>query len=167
MNFKICSCLITIASIFFLPLKPASAQLLEERPRKDLRCTDKEVLANLELMTTTRTYGGYQTMGLWSEALSSEEILRRRYPMEGGILYVAIVTAPKGINALALEIRNSYGEKIEYVTQFNELDNHLINHFFTPPDDDIYVLSVRVINRKSARTCVGLALMKGEDDPTQ
>ncbi|MCS6916830.1 MAG: hypothetical protein RMK52_08485 [Chitinophagales bacterium] len=144
---------------------PGKGQLLDERPRKDLQCTHAEVLKQVDLLVSTRSFGEYRTMAMWSQQLSSDQIMRRRYPMEGGYLYVAIVSAPQGIDALALEIRNSYGEKIEYVTKITELDNYLINHFFTPPDDDIYQFNVRVINRNSNRSCVCLVLMKGEEDP--
>lgn len=157
--------------LFIIVLKSfpllVAGQLLDEWPRRDLKCTDAEVMANVDLLTSTRQYGEYRVLGMWSQAVTADEVMRRRYPMEGGVLYVVIVSAPKGVDALALEIRNSYGEKIEYVTKITDLDNHILNHFFTPPDDDLYLMSARVIHKKRPRSCLFLVLMKGENDPMQ
>ena len=132
---------------------------------KDLKCFDQTGFTTLDMMLSDRESGGYLAVAEWSERVSSSQIVRKKYPMEGGIQYMLIVATEQKVDAVGIEVRDSHGTKLEYTHTINELLKNQISLFYTPPYDDDYELSFRVVNSNKPLTCLYMAIMKGDPDP--
>jgi len=134
---------------------------------KDLKCFDKSAFTSLDLLISSRESGEYVPVAEWSEKVTSNTIVRKIFPLEGSIQYVIVLTAEEGVEGTAIEIRNSMGEQLEYTSKVNDLDNDEINFFYTPPYDDAYQISFRLVNGHKATTCMFMAIFEGEPDPLE
>src|SRR5437762_6188111 len=106
-------------------------------------------------------------MAEWSEKVSSEKIIRKWFPLEEGFQYAILLSTEENVDATAIEIRDSEGDKLEYTFKINDLDNNQITFFYTPPTDDSYEISFRTVNSSKPATCMYMAIMKGEKDPLE
>jgi len=149
-----------------LPVTGLFAQDNEHMVR-DLKCYNQSAFRALDLLLSSRETGDYEVLAEWSEKVSSNKIVNKIYPLEGAFQYVIILTTEEGIDGSAIEIRDAEGNKIEYVSRIDDLDKSQINFFFTPPVDDIYQISFRVVNGSKPTTCMYMAIMKGEKDPLE
>ena len=138
-----------------------------EHLTKDIRCYDKVAYSALDLLVSSRESGGYQLMAEWSQRVSSGDIIRKKYPLEGGVQYVILLTTEQGADGTAIEIKDSRGEKQEYESKVTDLDSNQINIFFTPDRDDTYQILFRLVNNHKPQTCMYMAIMKGEKDPSE
>lgn len=135
---------------------------------KDLKCFDKAAFASLDFLISTREIGGeYVPLAEWSEKVSSNTIVRKVFPLEGGIQYVIVLTTEEGVDGTAIEIRNGMREKLEYTSRLNDLDRNQINFFYTPPYDDNYQIGFRVVNSSKPSTCMFMAIFEGDPDPLE
>lgn len=134
---------------------------------KDLKCFDKSAFTSLDLLISSRGSGEYEPLAEWSEKVTSKTIVRKVFPLEGGIQYVIVLTAEEAVDGTAIEIRNSLGDKLEYTSKVNDLDKNQINFFYTPPYDDNYQISFRAVNSQKATTCMFMAILEGDPDPLE
>ncbi len=148
---------------FLCTVHAASAQY-GDRLIKRLHCTNSYIGQQLDLMVSTRAFGEYEPVAVWSSALSHLDLLVGTYELEGDVMYVVLVCTEPHIDALALEIRDERGELIEYVPKITDLDKNILNHFFVPMYDGRYQFLVRVQNRNKPRTCSYLMLLRGEEE---
>jgi hypothetical protein len=136
-----------------------------EQLTKDLRCFEPGAYSELDFLVSSRESGGYELMAQWSQHVSSDDIIKKRFPMESAIQYVILLSTESSADATAIEIRDSRGEKQEYEYKVSDLDRQQINLFYTPDYDDVYQISFRTINSHRARSCMYMAIMKGDKDP--
>ena len=154
-----------IGSILFFIFLAASLHAQDlEHLTKDLKCFDRVAYSALDWMLSTRDAGGYETMAEWSQKVSSNEIVRKKFPLEGGFQYVIILATESDVDATAIEIKDSRGQKLEYESRISDLDRNQINFFYTPPSNDIYQILFRTVNIKKSTTCMYMAIMKGGAD---
>jgi hypothetical protein len=130
---------------------------------KDLKCFDKSAYEELDLLVSSRDAGEYVVLGEWSQNVTSDQVISKRFPLEGDFQYAIILSSEDGVDGTGIEIRNKRGEKIEYVSKVNEMDNSIINFFFTPPLDDLYSIRFRTVNSHKSSTCMFMAILKGEE----
>lgn len=128
---------------------------------KDLQCYEPSAYAAFDLLSTTREYGEYEPMAIWSRKISSGDIVEKFYPLEGGIQYAIILATEDGVDATAMEIRDKEGNQVEYLFKINELNNNQINFFYTPSRDDTYRFYFRVMNRQKSSSCLYMTILKG------
>ncbi|MEO5674058.1 MAG: hypothetical protein ABIQ74_05375, partial [Chitinophagales bacterium] len=131
---------------------------------KDLKCYNKYAFSVLDLLTSSRENGNYKTLAAWSEEVTSDQIVKKIYPLEGDYQYVILLSTEQGVDGTAIEIRNSRGEKLEYVYSVNDLDRNQITYFYTPPINDKYRLNFRVVNGHKKVTCMYMAILKGDEE---
>jgi len=153
-------------SCFLIMLLISSRQYAQdmEHLTKDLECFDRTAYSNLDLLISSRESGGYEAMAEWSKKVSSDEIVRKRFPMEGGFQYVILLTTEENVDATAIEIKDSRGEKLEYEYKISDLDRNQINFFYTPPHNDVYQILFKTVNAKKLSTCMYMAILKGDPD---
>lgn len=138
-----------------------------EHLTKDLRCFERSAFSALDLLMSSRESGGYVVMAEWSERVTSDRIVTKRFPLESTIQYVILLTTENGVDGTAIEIRDRRGERVKYEYKVSDLDRNQINLFFTPDRDDTYQLSFRVINEGKPETCMYMAILKGDKDPLE
>ncbi len=131
---------------------------------KDLKCFDRKAFSELNLLVSSRGSGEYKMLAEWSQNVASDQQIRKRYTFEGGFQYVIILSTETGVDGTGIEIRNNRGEKIEYIYKIDELDNNIINLFFTAPLDDVYSIYFKTVNSHKASTCMFMAILKGEEE---
>ncbi len=151
-----------ILFLFILSFNSYSQDM--ENLTKDLKCFDNAAFSEMDLLVSSRSAGEYEVMAQWSEKVSSDDFVKKRFPLEGGFQFVIILTTENGVDGTGIEIRNSRGEKIDYIYKIDELDNNVINFFFTPPLDDVYSIIFRTVNTHKASSCMFMAILKGEED---
>ena len=134
---------------------------------KDLKCFDKSAFTSLDLLISSRGSGEYVPLAEWSEKVTSNAVVRKIFPLEGGIQYVIVLTAEEGVEGTAIEIRNGLKEKLEYTSRLNDLDKNQINFFYTPPYDDNYEIRFRLVNGHKSPTCMFMAIFEGDPDPLE
>jgi len=137
----------------------------ESNLTKQFKCFNQSAFSTLDFLISDRETGEYEPMAEWSERVSSSDIVRKKFPLEEDYQYVILLATEPGVDASALEIRNSAGEKLEYEYKVNDLDRNQITFFFTAPDDDIYQISFRTVTSKQPAVCMYMAILKGEIDP--
>jgi len=157
-----------ISLILFLLLSCAGTQAQNiDNLVKDLKCYDETAFNAIDMLISSRSAGEYDPVAEWSEKVSSDKIVQKVFPLEGGIQYVIVLTTEENVDGTAIEIRNSLGEKLEYVSEVNDLDRNEINFFYTPPYDDKYRISFRVVNSHKPLTCMYMGIFEGEPDPQE
>jgi hypothetical protein len=134
---------------------------------KDLKCFDMSAFSSLDLLISSRESGEYVPIAEWSEKVTSNTIVWKIFPLEGGIQYVIVLTAEEHVEGTAIEIRNGLGEKLEYTSRLNDLDKNQINFFYTPPYDDAYQIGFRQVNSHKSATCMFMAVFEGDPDPQE
>ena len=134
---------------------------------KDLKCYNETAFNAIDLLISSRSAGEYNPLAEWSEKVSSDKIVRKVFPLEGGIQYVIVLTTEENVDGTAIEIRNKMGEQLEYYAEVNDLDRNEINFFYTPPYDDNYQISFRVVNSHKPLTCMYMGIFEGEPDPLE
>ncbi|MCY7411144.1 MAG: hypothetical protein LH473_12800 [Chitinophagales bacterium] len=152
-----------IAIIFLFTLSQNVFAQDMESITKDLKCFDMKAFYELYLLVSSRGSGEYEMLAEWSQNVTSDQHIRKRYTFEGGFQYVIILSTETGVDGTGIEIRNNRGEKIDYIYKIDELDNNIINFFFTPPLDDVYSIYFRTVNSHKASTCMFMAILKGEE----
>jgi hypothetical protein len=152
-------------SLIVITLISAIAYAQEIKLHKDLKCFDQTGFTTLDMLVSSRESGGYVAVAEWSEQVSSSKIVHKTYHLEGGIQYALIVATEQQVDATGIEVRDSRGTKLEYVNTINDLSKNQITFFYTPPYDDNYELSFRVVNSNKPLTCLYMAIMKGDPDP--
>ena len=153
--------------IFFLVACTCSYAQHTDHLVKDLNCFDKAAFNALDLLISSRSIGEYVPVAEWSEKVNSKTIVKKIFPLEGGVQYVIVLTTEEGVDGTAIEIRNSLREKLEYTSKLNDLDRNQINFFYTPPYDDRYEISFRVVNSHKPATCMFMAIFEGDPDPME
>ncbi len=135
-----------------------------DRLIKRLHCTNTYISQQLDLLVSTRAFGEYEPVAVWSSALGSNDFLVGTYELESDVMYVILVCTEPHIDALGLEIRDERGVLLEYIPKITDLDRNILNHFFVPMYNGRYHFQVRVQNRNKPRTCSYLMLLQGEED---
>lgn len=156
----------SLFTLLFLLCTLARAQDIDHLV-KDLKCYDETAFNAIDLLISTRSAGEYDPLAEWSEKVSSDKVVKKVFPLEGGIQYVIVLTTEENVDGTAIEIRNSLGEKLEYTSKVSDLDRNEINFFYTPPYDDNYRISFRVVNTHKPTTCMYMGIFEGDPDPQE
>jgi len=139
----------------------------EDHLVKDLKCYDETAFNAIDMLISTRSAGEYEPIAEWSEKVSSDKIVKKIFPLEGGIQYVIVLTTEANVDGTAIEIRNGMGEKLEYTSTVDGLNKNEINFFYTPPYDDTYQISFRAVNSHRPTTCMYMGIFEGDPDPQE
>jgi hypothetical protein len=134
---------------------------------KDLRCFDAGAYTTMDLLINSRKSGEYLVIAQWSENVSTEQTIRKKFPLEGDFQYAILLATEFNVDATAIEIRDAQGKKLEYEYKITDLDRNQINFFYTPPYSGAYFLAFRTVNTSKAATCMYMTVMKGEKDPSE
>jgi hypothetical protein len=96
-------------------------------------------------------------------ALVNDQTYSKAHELDNRNDYMICVFTDPGIKAMALQINDNNGRKIEMINTITSVEKHLVKYYFEPPYQGRYTIEVKIITADNVAHCVRVLIL--ERDP--